>query len=153
MSPTPLSQARVDGPPAAPKIYHIVHVDRLSSIIADGYLWCDARVAELMQQGSRMGTTIGMNSIKDRRLHELTLTSHPDLFVGQCVPFYFCPRSVMLYLLYRANHRELSYTGGQDLVVHLEADPASERRLGPKHPTAMGLHAYQRRITLLRRPL
>ena len=122
MLPTRLSKARVDGPPAAPKIYHIVHVDRLSSIITDGYLWCDARVAELMQQGSRMGTTIGMNSIKERRLNELTLTSHPDLFVGQCVPFYFCPRSVMLYLLYRANHRELSYTGGQDLVVHLEAD-------------------------------
>ena len=69
-----------------------------------------------------MGTTIGMNSIKDRRLRELTLNSHPDLFVGQCVPFYFCPRSVMLYLLYRANHAELSYTGGQGLVVHLEAD-------------------------------
>ena len=69
-----------------------------------------------------MGTTIGMNSIKRRRLNELTLNSHPGLHVGQCVPFYFCPRSVMLYLLYRANHRELSYTEGQNLVVHLEAD-------------------------------
>ena len=69
-----------------------------------------------------MGTTIGMNSIKRRRLNELTLNSHPGLHVGQCVPFYFCPRSVLLYLLYRANHRELSYTEGQNLVVHLEAD-------------------------------
>ena len=28
--------------PTEPKIYHIVHVDRLASIIADGYLWSDA---------------------------------------------------------------------------------------------------------------
>jgi len=30
--------------PAQPKIYHIVHVDRLPSIIADGGLWCDAEI-------------------------------------------------------------------------------------------------------------
>ena len=56
--------------PATPKIYHIVHIDRLSSIIADGYLWCDA---EIVRRGVR-GTTIGMNSIKERRLAK-TLTS------------------------------------------------------------------------------
>lgn len=27
-----------------PKIYHIVHVDRLPSIIADEHLWCDAEM-------------------------------------------------------------------------------------------------------------
>ena len=32
-------------PPAEPKLYHIVHVDRLASIISDGCLWCDAEVA------------------------------------------------------------------------------------------------------------
>lgn len=31
-------------PPAAPKIYHIVHVDRLPSIIAEGGLLCDAEI-------------------------------------------------------------------------------------------------------------
>ena len=31
-------------PPRHPKIYHIVHVDRLPSIVADGCLWCDAEV-------------------------------------------------------------------------------------------------------------
>ena len=30
--------------PAQPKIYHIVHVDRLRSILADEHLWCDAEV-------------------------------------------------------------------------------------------------------------
>ena len=94
-------------PPADPKIYHIVHVDRLPSIIADGWLWCDEDVVRREAMNPGMGTTIGMTSIKQRRLTELTLRSHPGLYVGQCVPFYFCPRSVMLYLIYRANHPEL----------------------------------------------
>lgn len=70
----------------------------------------------------RPGTTIGMSDIKRRRLEELQLQSHPGLFVGQCVPFYFCPRSVMLYLIFRANHGELAYRDGQGPIVHLEAD-------------------------------
>nr|VFK66480.1 MAG: protein of unknown function (DUF4433) [Candidatus Kentron sp. UNK]VFK71682.1 MAG: protein of unknown function (DUF4433) [Candidatus Kentron sp. UNK] len=97
-----------------PKIYHIVHVDRLPSIIADRYLWSDAEIIRL----ARPGTAIGMNGIKQRRLDEL-LNSYPDLHVGACVPFYFCPRSVMLYLIHRANHPELSYRGGQNPIVHL----------------------------------
>ena len=71
--------------PAQPKIYHIVHVDRLPSIIADGYLWCDAEIL----RRAPSGTTIGMSSIKQRRLNELTLTSHSGLHVGDCVPFYW----------------------------------------------------------------
>lgn len=95
--------------PAQPKIYHIVHVDRLSSIIADQNLWCDAEIV----RRSPPGTTIGMNRIKERRLNELSLTSHPDLHVGDCVPFYFCPRSIMLFLINQANHVDLEYRGGR----------------------------------------
>lgn len=103
--------------PANPKIYHIVHVDKLTSIAADGCLWSDAELA----QRPAIGTVIGMNNIKARRMNELTLASHPGLYVGQCVPFYFCPRSVMLYLIYRRN-AELAYQGGQVPIVHLVAD-------------------------------
>jgi hypothetical protein len=103
--------------PDQPKIYHILHVDRLASVIADGYLWSDAEV--LRRQAG--GTTIGMSRIKERRLNELALRSHPDLRIGQCAPFYFCFRSVMLYLIHRKNE-ELEYKGGQGLIVHLEAD-------------------------------
>ena len=103
--------------PARPKIYHIVHVDRLPSIIADGYLWCDSDIGRRQSPG----TTIGMSSIKRRRLN-LPLSSHPILHVGDCVPFYFCPRSVMLYLLHMGNHRELEYRGGQGPIIHLQAD-------------------------------
>ena len=109
-------------PPANPKIYQIVHMDRLSSIIADGHLWCDAEIARREVAKSGTGTTIGFSSIKQRRLNELQLTSHPGLYVGQCVPFYFCPRSVMLYVISRADHSELAYHGGQRSLVHLEAD-------------------------------
>ena len=68
------------------------------------------------------GTVIGIEGIKQRRLEELTLTSHPELYVGQCVPFYFCPRSVMLYLIHKGNHPNLVYQDGQTPIVHLEAD-------------------------------
>jgi hypothetical protein len=104
--------------PNNPKIYHIVHVDRLPSIIEDVCLWCDAEIV----RRSPPGTTIGMHAIKQRRLQTLTLNSFTDLYVGDCVPFYFCPRSIMLYLLYQGNHPELSYRGGQEPIIHLEAD-------------------------------
>ena len=104
--------------PQHPKIYHIVHVDRLPSIVRDGHLWCDAEIV----RRSPPGTTIGMTGIKERRLNELELSSHPGLKVGACVPFYFCPRSVMLYLIHQGNHPELTYRGGQGPIIHLEAD-------------------------------
>ena len=103
--------------PAQPKIYHICHVDRLPSVVTSGGLLSDAAI----QQHDFPGTVIGMNNIKQRRLNELTLASHPGLHVGACVPFYFCPRSVMLYLIYRQNP-ELTYRGGQGDIIHLEAD-------------------------------
>lgn len=103
--------------PANPKIYHIVHIDKLASIVADGHIWCD----EEMAQNPRAGTIIGMSAIKRRRMTN-PLASHVDLTVGQCVPFYFCPRSVMLYLIWRQNHPEMTYIGGQGPIVHLEAD-------------------------------
>lgn len=103
--------------PSPIKIYHIVHVDRLPSIVATGGLLSDAMV----QTQALVGTMIGMNNIKQRRLTELQLASHPGLFVGACVPFYFCPRSVMLYLIHRRNP-ELTYQNGQEPIIHLQAD-------------------------------
>ena len=106
--------------PSQPKIYHIVHVDRLPSIVADGHLWCDA----LVTAQDSPGTAIGMSQIKKRRLG-LPFGSHSGLHVGDCVPFYLCPRSVMLYILHCANHEELVYRGGQEPILHLEADLAA----------------------------
>lgn len=103
--------------PAQRQIYHITHVDNLPSIIHAGGLWSDAK---MMKQGGP-AASIGMNAIKERRLG-LQLKCHPDDQVGDYVPFYFRPRSVMLYVIHCGNHPELSYHGGQDPIVHLEAD-------------------------------
>jgi len=67
------------------------------------------------------GTTIGLSGIKQRRLSS-PLSCRPGITVGGCVPFYFCPRSVMLYLIHRANHPELTYLDGQEPIIHIEAD-------------------------------
>jgi hypothetical protein len=104
-------------PPARPKIYHIVNVDKLPSIIASKRLYSDAEVIR-RQLG---GTVIGMNTIKERRLR-LPVDCHDDIKVGECVPFYFCPRSVMLYVIHKKDNPELEYKGGQEPIVHLEAD-------------------------------
>ena len=103
--------------PANPCIYHITHIDNLPSIIADGGLVSDA---VLVARGGPHAT-IGMSSIKQRRL-TLPVDCQPGTSVGEYVPFYFCPRSVMLYIIYRGNHPELSYRSGQGPELHLETD-------------------------------
>jgi hypothetical protein len=105
-------------PPARPKIYHIAHLDTLREIITEGRLNCDA---EMVRRGGA-AVTIGMSRIKERRLKELEVTCHPGTLVGDYVPFYFCPRSIMLYVLYQGNSTDLAYKGGQGPIVHLEAD-------------------------------
>ncbi len=105
-------------PPVRPKIYHVTHVDNLTGIVADGGLVSDRA---LLERGGP-AQAIGMSSIKRRRIEELEVRCHPGMMVGECVPFYFCPRSVMLYVIHRANHLELTYRGGQGPIVHLEAD-------------------------------
>jgi hypothetical protein len=105
-------------PPAQPKIYHITHVDNLPAILAGGGLVSDA---EMIRRGGP-AAAIGMSSIKKRRVEELTVDCHPGARVGDFVPFYFCPRSIMLYLIYMGNHPELAYRGGQGPILHLEAD-------------------------------
>ncbi|MBI2172445.1 MAG: DUF4433 domain-containing protein [Chloroflexi bacterium] len=104
-------------PPPHPKVYHITHIKNLPSIVADGCLWSERIIA------NRGGPneTIGMSVIKKRRL-TLPVGPNSDTFVGDYVPFYFCPRSVMLYLIHRGNHPDLSFRDGQSEIVHLEAD-------------------------------
>ena len=103
--------------PKDPKIYHITHLDNLPQIV-DSVLWSDAeRIRRALNR-----TVVGMSEIKRRRLEELEVECHPGTKVGEYVPFYFCPRSIMLFLLYRGNHPDLTYRGGQSPIVHLEAD-------------------------------
>lgn len=104
--------------PAWPKIYHITHVDNLAAIVRDGLVLCDAT---MFARGGP-SVAIGMSEIKRRRIEEIPVSCHPGTMVGDYVPFYCCPRSVMLFLIHCANHPDLSYRGGQGSIVHLEAD-------------------------------
>ena len=105
-------------PPPRPKLYHITHANNLPGIVFDGRLLSDA--AMIARGGPAQ--TIGMSGIKRRRVEQLDVPCHPGTKVGDYVPFYFCPRSVMLYVIHRANHPELTYRDGQEPIVHLEAD-------------------------------
>lgn len=67
------------------------------------------------------GAVIGNSEIKADRLR-LPVSCNPGTTVGQYVPFYFCPRSVMLYVISRQNHPNVAYRDGQGPVIHLMAD-------------------------------
>lgn len=104
--------------PANPKIYHITHMRNLPQIVEAGVLWSDAKRVELGLDCE----IVGMSRIKNRRLGEIDVGCHPGTKVGDYVPFYFCPRSIMLYILHMGNHPDLSYEEGQAPIVHLQAD-------------------------------
>lgn len=110
--------------PDSPKIYHITHLRNLAQIVKSGVLWSDAKRLELRLDCQ----LVGMSNIKRRRLEELAVECQPGTKVGQYVPFYFCPRSIMLYILYKGNHPELDYRDGQRQIVHLQADVLSTIR-------------------------
>jgi ssDNA thymidine ADP-ribosyltransferase, DarT len=102
--------------PDSPKIYHIVHMDRLESIASDGFLWSDKEILSRTVGG----TTIGMSKIKERRLR-LPVKCHSGTTVGEFIPFYYCPRSIMLYLIHM-RHPDVAFKDGQESIVHLEFD-------------------------------
>ena len=112
-----VSRETVSDHPDKPKIYHITHVDNLAGIVSADGLFSDSH---MLQHGGAT-SVIGMSSLKERRLH-LPVSCHPGKTVGEFVPFYFCPRSIMLYVISCGNHPDLTYRGGQEPIVHLQAD-------------------------------
>ena len=104
--------------PKSPKIYHITHLRNLPGIASAEAIWSDA---ERLQRNLRC-EVVGMSRIKKRRLKRIEVSCHPGTKVGQYAPFYFCPRSIMLFILHKGNHPELDYTEGQQPIVHLQAD-------------------------------
>lgn len=97
--------------PAKIQIFHITHVENLSAIVAEDGLLSDAVMATRKTKG------IGYEHIKARRLKINRVPCCGDRFVGEFVPFYYCPRSPMLFTINKGNtgHPE----GCQKDVVHL----------------------------------
>lgn len=92
-------------------IYHITHIENLHGIIHEGKIWSDAQRIVL----DLPSTNIGYPHIKDRRIrHRVTVSAGGTL--GNYVPFNFCPRSVMLFVLKQGHE---NYQGGQEPIVHI----------------------------------
>ena len=91
-------------------IYHITHVRNLAGIIAERGLHCDRNAQ------ARKSVNIGHQHIKDRRLNRV-VPIPPGHTVGDYVPFYFAPRSPMLYAISRG--AVAGYQEGQAPVIYL----------------------------------
>jgi hypothetical protein len=91
-------------------IYHISHVRNLERILAEGGLHCD-RTAQKLKS-----VNIGHMHIKERRLRRVVPVG-PKGTVGEYVPFYFAPRSPMLYAINRGAVE--GYAEGQSPVIYI----------------------------------
>ena len=99
-------------------IYHITHVDNLPAILAAGALWSDAR----LKAASASPKNIAHDHIKQRR-ERTPVTVPPHGVLADYVPFYFCPRSPMLYAFKRG--MVSSASGEQHDILHLVFDAES----------------------------
>lgn len=97
-------------------IFHITKWQNLPSILAEGGLWCDTAVAS--RPGLAQG--IGYAGIKADRMRTVVPVGAMGGVVADYVPFYFAPRSPMLYVNYRGGVP--SNPDGQTPIVHLVAD-------------------------------
>lgn len=97
-----------------PSAYHIIHEGNLDSLFETGYLYSDA----MMRASGIQHKIIWYTHTKGNRL-DTPIPLCSDLSIGDCVPFYLCPRSVMLYVIYRADSPQLATHEGQTPVIHL----------------------------------
>lgn len=93
-------------------IMHFTHVNNLPGILEAGNLHADANV----DRGSSLVTEAADLDIKAhrRRIH---VGVAPGGIVADYVPFYFAPRSPMLFKLFKGS--VVGYTEGQDPLIYL----------------------------------
>lgn len=103
-------------------IYHITDVANVPSILAEGGLHSDVAMAQ------RNPEIIGYEHIKKRRMEETTVPCCEDRFVGEFVPFYYCPRSPMLLTVNSGNTGRPR--GCQRTILHLVSTVAIGINLG-----------------------
>ncbi|MCL5959413.1 MAG: DUF4433 domain-containing protein [Chloroflexi bacterium] len=94
------------------ELYHITHIGNLPSILGHGGLWCDnSRVEKgLATRG------IAHDHIKVRRAQRVVPLGAGGT-LADYVPFYFAPRSPMLYAIHTGY--VVGYNEGQEPIVHL----------------------------------
>ena len=114
------------------KVSHITHIDNLVSILDQGCLWSDAKRIEL----GFANQNIGYNHIKQRRLIRPVSVAAGGT-IGQYVPFNFCHRSVMLFVVHKGHD---DFQGGQERVLHLISN-VDTIRLTNEHCFFTDIHA------------
>jgi hypothetical protein len=93
-------------------IYHITSIKNLPGILRKGGLICDRE----MMESDREYVSIAHQHIKERRANK-QVPCTPGGTVADYVPFYFAPRSPMLYVIYRGGVE--GYRDGQTPILHL----------------------------------
>ena len=97
--------------PVPTPLYHFTPIGHLATIIERGLL-CDMQAV-----GSGLQSIdVGNRSIKAQRRCRAVLAG-PRGVVADYAPFYFAPRSPMMYAIHRGNVPE--YTGGTESLVYL----------------------------------
>jgi hypothetical protein len=116
--------------PATTHLYHITDASNLPSIIASGALLSDVAVSQINHR------VIGYDHIKQRRMTENRVPCCGNRFVGEFVPFYFCPRSPMLFVI--NNGRTGLPAGCQTTIVHLVTTVSAAVQLGRPYAISDG---------------
>ena len=96
--------------PKPTPIYHITAIDNVEAILRDGGLYANS----VMQANGLAYTNIAYDSIQDRR-RKKRVPVKPFGTLHDYVPFYFAPRSPMLYTINQGNVPGYS---GQKSIVH-----------------------------------
>ncbi len=103
-------------------VYHFTRVEHLASIIEHG-LVCDTRA----HRPGLLTTEIGDLGIKEGRAHRQVPVGMGGV-VADYVPFYYAPRSPMMYSISRG--RVPTYQQGCDRLVYLVTSTQRLRELG-----------------------
>ena len=118
------------GSPAETLIYHITDLANLAHIVVAGGLRSDVAMA-----GSEP-ELIGYGHLKKRRATEIRVGCCGNRFVGEFVPFYFCPRSPMLYTVNQGNTGRP--VGCQRTIIHLVSRVGSALETGAEWAISSG---------------
>ncbi len=94
------------------QIYHITSLENLESIIANSGIFCK----NAMTRQNIDCTNIAHRHIQDRRA-KIKVPNGPEGTLHDYVPFYFAPRSPMLYAIYKDTVS--GYLEGQESIVYL----------------------------------
>ncbi|MFC3980774.1 type II toxin-antitoxin system toxin DNA ADP-ribosyl transferase DarT [Streptosporangium jomthongense] len=94
------------------RIYHFTHVKNLPRILKEGALLSDS----LVQAGQKLTVEVGDLHVKKQR-RSMKVTLPPGGCPADYVPFYFAPRSPMLYVINKGGVEQ--YREGQEPLIYL----------------------------------